>query len=736
MHRDLKPENTIVSDDGIVKILDFGLAKLVRSPFEAGVSEEGATATMGTEPGLLLGTYAYMSPEQASGKPVDFRSDQFSFGSILYEMATGQRAFQKSQAVDTLSAIVHAEPEPIARWNAAFPTPLRWIVERCLAKDPRDRYASTEDLARDLTSLREHLSEASQAGARFAPLAQRRLPLWVLPAVAGAVVLAAGLLAGRFLVKAPLHPHFQQLTFRRGGIWGARFAPDGQTVVYGASWEGKPLELFSTRAGSAEYRSLGLERSDILSISLNGEMAVLMGQSFGLLLRPPHDDMTIRDPRMRYGTVARVPLAGGTPRELVERALWADWGPEGDKLAVVHEVDGMHRLEFPIGTVVYEAAPWINRPRVSRDGKSVIFQDNKDLWVVEPPGKARGLGKPSEEIAWSATGREIWYTRYDGVATAIRAVLPSGRGDREVYSFPGDYVLYDIAADGRVLLGRAAETSQIYGLLAGEVRPRDLSWFDKSDVRGLSQDGKTVLFDETGPSGGTYLRGTDGSPAKRVGDGGADDLSPDGNWVLIGVSNPDPEFIGLRMTPTGPGQPRSLPRALEDEWGGQFLADGKRIFSIGGEKGRMQRGWIREIGSEKATPVTPERTFRIVPSPDGKFASALGADGTYRVYSVETGASAPIDGLRDGEEPIQWSRDGRSLFVRGADETVANGGPAGKVYRLDPWTGRRELFRELPSVDSTAGGGIGRIIVSADEKSIVYTHYRFPSELFLVEGLR
>ncbi len=736
VHRDLKPENAVVTDDGIVKILDFGLAKLIRSPLEAGASSDGATATMGTEPGLLLGTYGYMSPEQASGKPLDFRSDQFSFGSILYEMATGRRAFQKSEAVDTLSAILHAEPEPIAKLNAAVPTPLRWIVERCLAKDPRDRYASTEDLARDLTSLREHLSEASQAGAVFALPAQRRLPLWALLGAAGVVVLALGIFAGRRLVKAPLHPRFQQLTFRRGGIWSARFAPDGQTIVYGASWEGRPLELFTTRVGSAEYRPAGsrphgrpfdlIERRD--------------GRAGRTELRSPAPPAPRRQrrsgiARLLYGTVARVPLAGGTPRELVENALWADWSPDGERLAVVHEVGGLHRIEYPVGTVIYENAPWVNRPRISRDGRLVAFQDNKEIKVIEPPGKARDLGKKGDEIAWSSSGSEIWYSQFDGVGTAIRAVTPSGDRDREVVSLPGDFVLYDIAADGRVLMARASETSQVYMLRAGESRPRDLSWFDRPEVRGLSADGKTVLFDEMGPSGGTYLRGTDGSPAKRVGDSGSEDLSPDGKWVLS--STDVPTCCGFRMIPTGPGSTRALPRPLEDEWVGRFLGDGRRLFSIGSERGRPgQRGWIRDLESGKARPVTPENTYRIVPSPDGKFLSGLATDGHYYYYGVETGEAAAIAGLMPGEEPIQWSVDGRTLFVRGADENLAEGAPTGRVFRLDPRTGRRELFREIPSLDPSAGGGVGRIIVSADEKTIVYTHYRFPSDLFLVEGLR
>src|SRR5262245_28164392 len=159
VHRDLKPENVMVTKDGLVKILDFGLAKQV-GPVSG--SDEGShlPTETGTSPGVVLGTVGYMSPEQAGGQLVDFRSDQFSFGSILYEMATGKRAFQKGTAVDTLSAILHDDPRPVGEVNPQVPGPLRWIVDRCLAKEAEGRYASTTDLARELGTVRDRLSEA------------------------------------------------------------------------------------------------------------------------------------------------------------------------------------------------------------------------------------------------------------------------------------------------------------------------------------------------------------------------------------------------------------------------------------------------------------------------------------------------------------------------------------------------------------------------------------------------
>ncbi|MGE5277191.1 MAG: serine/threonine-protein kinase, partial [Acidobacteriota bacterium] len=252
VHRDLKPENLMVTEDGHVKILDFGLAKLTQAETTAqGEATHAPTVSRGTEPGVVMGTVGYMSPEQASGLPLDYRSDQFSFGSVLYELTTGRPAFEKRTRPETLAAIIREEPEPIVSLAPKTPAPLRWIVERCLAKEPRERYASTEDLARDLDHLKNHVSEATGAVEAVAAQPSRR-GRRLAPAILAAGLLAAvaiGFLAGRQAAPRPSTPSFQKLTFRRGEIGEARFAPDGQTVVYNAAWDGNPTELFTTRIG-------------------------------------------------------------------------------------------------------------------------------------------------------------------------------------------------------------------------------------------------------------------------------------------------------------------------------------------------------------------------------------------------------------------------------------------------------------------------------------------------------
>jgi serine/threonine protein kinase len=291
VHRDLKPENAMVTKDGHVKILDFGLAKLTSKTSGSGQESQLPTMT-GTSPGVVVGTVGYMSPEQASAGQVDFRSDQFAFGSILYEMATGKRAFQKKTAVETLTAILNEEPEPIAVLNLQVPAPLRWIVERCLAKEPEARYSSSRDLAKDLAAVREDASETSSGALTAMARTGSRRGIGVSIAVGLAVAALAVALA---MIRRPVSsiPTFRQVTFRRGVTGPGRFGPDSQTIIYAAKWDGPPARVYMTRADNPESRSLDLPPADVLSVSSSGEIALALEKGPGAL--------------------ATVPLSGGRP---------------------------------------------------------------------------------------------------------------------------------------------------------------------------------------------------------------------------------------------------------------------------------------------------------------------------------------------------------------------------------------------------------------------------------------
>src|SRR5262249_40554086 len=257
VHRDLKPENVMVSKDGFVKILDFGLAKLAE-PDSDQVSAMPTLAKPQTTAGTVLGTVAYMSPEQASGEAVDYRSDQFSLGSMLYEISTGKRAFQRKTAAETMSAIIREEPEPAGKVRPDLPLPVRWVLERCMAKDPDDRYAATRDLARDLSGLRDHISEASSGSGALSPSTARPRRRGALLAAGAVRLAAAGVLAGRWSARTggPAAPVFHRLSFGREAIGNARFTSDGKTVVYGVSGGANLRQtLLLARLGSPESKA-------------------------------------------------------------------------------------------------------------------------------------------------------------------------------------------------------------------------------------------------------------------------------------------------------------------------------------------------------------------------------------------------------------------------------------------------------------------------------------------------
>ena len=723
VHRDLKPENLIVSKDGFVKILDFGLAKLTELTASDGVSAlQTMAGAPGTVPGTVMGTVGYMSPEQASGRDVDYRSDQFSLGSILYELATGQRAFQRNTGAETLTAIIREEPTPVGQANPRVPAPVRWIVERCLAKEPEERFASTKDLARDLRSLRDHLSETSVSESVVAPAARKRFPAWLVVVAALLVGAAAGIAGLRLLERSGTAPErrLQRLTFRRGTVLSARFAPDGRSIVYSAAWDGKPSEIFTTRPESPESRALNLSPASLLAVSSGGELAVSLGW------RPVLGWET-------SGTLARVSLEAGAPREVLENVSEADWAPDGKELAIVRDAGPKRRLEYPIGKILHESVGWLSHPRVSPDGTLVALLDHPQrgdnigrVLVLDRAGskKVEGPQDYATGLAWEPGGREVWYS-----GDSLDAIDLSGK-TRTVHDLLGQVTIHDVGADGRILLSQNTWRREIVGLAPGETAERNLTWLNWSWPTALSNDGREVLFDEQNvPQYLAYLRKTDGAPAVLLGTYRSVELSPDGKSAL--VSNQ--EGRELTILPTGAGEARRIPDLGITPQQSEFFPDGRRILICGSEPGRGVRLYVYVIGDTKARAITPEGvslTNSDPISPDGRTVFAFGPDRRLRLYPAEPGEPQPIPGFEDGELAIRWTGDGRAIWVHRTNENPT------KVYRLDVTTGERTLWKELTPPDPAGVLQIAPILMTEDGKSYVYSYRRTLDELFLVEGLK
>src|SRR5579871_3750039 len=503
VHRDLKPENLFITNDGRAKILDFGLAKFTRPDADAAkVSGDDPTMQVATEVGTVMGTAGYMSPEQVRGKAADSRSDIFSFGAILYEMLSGKRAFHGDSAADTMSAILKEEPPDLTETNRTITPALERIVRHCLEKNPAERFQSARDIAFNLSALTD-VSTTTRGGMRAMP-EERKSQRWLIPLLASVLVLAswAGIYqyARRGIVGS--NPTFHEITFRNGTIWDARFATDGQTIVYGAAWDGRPTELFSTRFDSTDSRSLGLPSAQVFSISSKGEMAIA--------LNPLYAGLSLS------GTLARVPLAGGAPREVFDNVSGADWTPDGQNLAVIRAgpPNGNRHLEFPPGNVLYEPNSWLSHVRFSPDGNSLAFADHVGggddgrVVIVDTHGNRKASSSfysSVQGVAWAPNGKEVWFSAVPGGASrAIYALDFSGK-ERLIYRAPGGLTLHDVSRNGTALLTADKARVTLSALPPGETRERSLSWFDWSLLSDMSADGKTAVFSETGEaSGGNY----------------------------------------------------------------------------------------------------------------------------------------------------------------------------------------------------------------------------------------
>ena len=586
VHRDLKPDNVMVTRDGTAKILDFGLAKLLTLP---SASVQDATVSARTHPGLVLGTVGYMSPEQASGRPVDWRSDQFSFGALLYEMATSKRPFNRHTSAETLAAIIREEPEPIQTLAPQLPNALRWIIERCLAKDPEERYASTRDLARDLAHLRDHVSEMSGAAGNATRPPRRQLPLlmaagWLVAAIAVAFAFA----------RKPPSPPAAMIRFSVPLPEGVTYAPAEVSRGFSVSPDGTRLvvEAYSQTRRHLYMRSL--DRDEFVQLEGTEDATSHFWSPDGRFLA-----------FFAGGKLKKVPANGGRPQEICPAAfaLVGSWSAAGDILFSNMAPPGVFQVRDTGGTPVRVLAPDPARNDKNLNWPHFLSDGRRFLYIA-----GKGAGRAGQEVRLGTLGT-------DNVGDPV---VGMGRS-RVEYAPPGFLVF---AREGALFL---QPFDQQTASLRGE--PRQLAsnvhfFFGPSlGVFSASNNG-VIAYQTAAPPSRLEWVSYDGREAGPFGDplsGRGIRISPDGSRVAIAVRDDHVGSSDIWVVEHASGVRTRLHSDAADEVRPVWSPDGASVVY------RSDRGAPPDINQ-----------------------MAVGASGGEKVLLEQPGVQQPEDISRDG----------------------------------------------------------------------------------------
>jgi dipeptidyl aminopeptidase/acylaminoacyl peptidase len=723
VHRDLKPENIFLLDDGQVKLLDFGLARQAMAADHAG----GTQTMTGTDPGTVMGTVGYMAPEQVRAQPVDGRADLFALGAVLYEMVSGQRAFQRDTTADTMTAILTQDPPELLGSRPDLSPALDRIIHHCLEKNPNERFQSARDVAFALEALSGSAGSQAPTEGPVVSMGSRR---WRAPALVAVAALAAGMALGRSWQPAPSRIEFEAKTWDAQAVTNARFGPDGETLFFSATKTGTVPSLYTVPPGAVTPQLVGGPGTQLLAVSSKGELAVLT-------------DARLRHDRVYSGTLSRM-TRDGAPRPWLENVSELDYAPDGTTAAVVHNLNGRWQIEYPIGMAIYTAPTgYVSDPRVSPDGALVAFMDHPlagddrgTVKVVDSSKRVTTLTGEyggEEGLAWSRDSRTVFFAPANSNAQFdVAAVNVYGTPVvRQVAAGPGNAAVMDVAADGRLLLVRGDLRYAIRVLVPGDVAERDASWLDFPLAPSLSSDGRRMAFGDLSQSAGSdyavAVRDITADKVERLGPGGPLGISPDAKWVVAQA----PSSLNLLLYPTGAGEPVPLePHFDLTQRRVRWFSDSARVLYCGRKDSLPARCYVKDIIGGAVVAVTPENVTDAVLASDDRTLLIRRGSGAVQMTTLGGGAPTDVKGFAPDDDLLAWTPDRAAVIVVKLAEVPT------PVDRVDPISGTRTRLKELGPPDRTGVQQTQSVYWLPDGRGYAYAFKRNLSQVFVVRGVR